>query len=87
VTDGAAAEVLAEPGVSLRTADGGEVRGLPRDVRARQVVATVPWRTARSARGRSHYPGIYWSETTGSHAVYESRPELARLLAAISTLR
>ena len=82
VTEGADTEVSAEPEVSLRMADGSEVRRLLRDVRARQVVTAVPWRAARSARGQSHYPGFYWSETTGSHVVYESRLELARLLAA-----
>jgi hypothetical protein len=82
VTLGAGAEVPAEPVVSLRMADGSEVRRLLRDVRARQVVAAVPWRAARSARGQSHYPGFYWAETTGSHVVYESRLELARLLVA-----
>jgi hypothetical protein len=82
VTFGAGAEASAEPVVSLRMADGSEVRRAFRDVRARQVVAAVPWRAARSARGQSHYPGFYWSATTGSHVVYESRLELARLLVA-----
>jgi hypothetical protein len=82
VTLGAGAEVPAEPVVSLRMADGSEVRRPLRDVRARQVGAAVPWRAARSARGQSHYPGFYWAETTGSHVVYESRLELARLLLA-----
>lgn len=82
MTFGAGAEAPAEPVVSLRMADGSEVRRPLRDVRARQVVAAVPWRAARSARGQSHYPGFYWSETTGSHVVYESRLELARLLVA-----
>jgi hypothetical protein len=58
VTFGAGTEVPAEPGVSLRMADGSEVRRLLRDVRARQVTAAVPWRAARSARGQSHYPGF-----------------------------
>src|SRR5258708_2583026 len=82
VTVGGGAEGTAEPVVSLRMADGSEVRRPLRDVRARQVGAAVPWRAARSARGQSHYPGFYWSETTGSHVVYESRLELARLLLA-----
>ena len=82
MTDGASAEVSAEPVVSLRMADGSEVRRLLRDVRASQVAAAVPWRAARSARGQSHYPGFSWSETTGSHVVYESRLELVRLLVA-----
>ncbi len=82
VTFGADAEASAEPVVALRMAGGSEVRRPLRDVRARQVTEAVPWRAARSARGQSHYPGFYWSETTGSHVVYESRLELARLLVA-----
>jgi hypothetical protein len=58
VTFGAGAGASAEPVVSLRMADGSEVRRALRDVRARQVVAAVPWRAARSARGQSHYRGF-----------------------------
>ena len=72
---------FAEPVVSLRMADGSEVHRPPRDVRARQVVAAVPWRGTPSARG-AHYPGCYWSATTSTHVIYESRLELARLLIA-----
>ena len=46
------------------------------------MVAAVPWRKARSARGQVHYPGFFWSATMGAHVVYESRLELARLLLA-----
>ena len=53
-----------------------------RQVIARQIVEAAPWRTTRSARGQAHYPGWYWSATTGSHVIYESRLELARLLLA-----
>jgi hypothetical protein len=67
--------------VSLRMADGGEASFPLSQVRGRQVVAAVPWRKARSARGQAHYPGYFWSATTGGHVIYESRLELARLLA------
>jgi hypothetical protein len=73
---------FADPVVSLRMADGSEVRRPLRDVRARQVVEAVPWRGPRSARGQAHYPGYYWSSTTSSRVIYESRLELARLLIA-----
>ncbi len=53
-----------------------------RQVTAWQNGEAVPWRTTRSARGQVHYPGWYWSATTGSHVIYESRLELARLLLA-----
>jgi hypothetical protein len=51
-------------------------------VTARHVVQAEPWRTARVARGQTHYPGYFWSVTTGAHVIYESRLELARLLLA-----
>jgi hypothetical protein len=76
---------FADPVVSLRMADGSEAhRPLRdvRDVRARQVVTSVPWRGTRSARGQAHYPGYYWSATMSAHVIYESRLELARLLIA-----
>ena len=41
-----------------------------------------PSRTFRWHRGQKHYSGTYWSSTVGSHVIYESRPELARLLFA-----
>jgi hypothetical protein len=78
---------FAEPVVSLRMADGSEAHRPLRDVRARQVVAAVPWRGTRSARGQAHYPGCYWSATTSTHVIYESRLELARLLIADFSFR
>jgi hypothetical protein len=68
--------------VSLRMADGGEASFPLRQVQARQVIAAVPWRKTRSARGQAHYPGYFWSATMGAHVIYESRLELARLLLA-----
>jgi hypothetical protein len=68
--------------VSLRMADGGEASVPLSQVKARQVVAAVPWRKTRSVRGQVHYPGFFWSATMGAHVVYESRLELARLLLA-----
>lgn len=41
-----------------------------------------PWRVFRWHQGQRHYSGWYWSATMGSHVVYESRLELARLLLA-----
>jgi hypothetical protein len=63
-------------------AGGGEVEYPLRQVTAGQVAAAVPWRRARSVRGQAHHPGFYWSATTGTHVIYESRLELARLLVA-----
>ena len=47
-----------------------------------QSVRAAPLRMVRSARGQAHYPGYYWSATSGGHVIYESRLELARLLLA-----
>jgi hypothetical protein len=44
--------------------------------------SAVPWRTFRWFKGQKHYSGSYWSATTRSHVIYESRLELARLLFA-----
>ena len=63
-------------------ADGGEASFPLRQVQARRVIAAVPWRKTRSARGQAHYPGYFWSATMGAHVIYESRLELARLLLA-----
>ena len=68
--------------VSLRTADGGEASFPLHHVQGRQVIAAVPWRKTRSARGQAHCPGYFWSATAGGHVIYESRLELARLLLA-----
>ena len=78
----AACELPADAVVSLRMADGGEASFPLRQVQGRQVVAAVPWRKTRSARGQAHYPGYFWSATMGGHVIYESRLELARLLLA-----
>ena len=69
--------------MSVRLHDGGTVpdRSL-RQVTAARVISAAPWRMTRSARGQAHYPGYYWSATTGGHVIYESRLELARLLLA-----
>jgi hypothetical protein len=73
---------LREPSVSVRLRDGTVSERPLRRLTAGEVVAAVPWRPARSARGQAHYPGYYWSATAGGHVIYESRLELARLLLA-----
>ncbi|MEA2686080.1 MAG: hypothetical protein QOE93_1275, partial [Actinomycetota bacterium] len=49
---------------------------------AAQLGAALPWRAFRWHRGQQHYSGTYWSATTASHVVYESRLELSRLILA-----
>jgi len=51
-------------------------------VTVRELAGAEPWRVFRGYRGQRHYSGYYWSATTGSHVIYESRLELARLLLA-----
>ena len=65
----AAGELPADAVVSLRMADGGEASFPLRQVQGRQVVAAVPWRKTRSPRGQAHYPGYFWSATTGGHVI------------------
>jgi hypothetical protein len=77
-TQDADGERLREPSVSIRLRDGQTVQDRPlRQVTASLIVTAAPWWTARSARGQAHYPGHYWSATTGGHVIYESRLELA----------
>jgi hypothetical protein len=52
-------EPLADAVVSLRMADDGEASFPLRQVQGSQVVAAVPWRKTRSARGQAHYPGYF----------------------------
>ena len=73
---------LREPSASVRLRDGTVSEWPLRQLTAGEVVAAAPWRAARSARGQAHYPGYYWSATSGGHVIYESRLELARLLLA-----
>ncbi|MGH9100582.1 MAG: TnsA-like heteromeric transposase endonuclease subunit, partial [Acidimicrobiales bacterium] len=60
----------------------GSTREMPlAELTAAAVLSAVPWRSVRSHRGQRHLPGWYWSSTPGGLRVYESRLELARLLA------
>lgn len=68
--------------VSLRLDDGSTMELPLSAMTSEMVLSGVPWRTIRSHRGQRHFPGLYWSSTTGGHVVYESRLELARLLLA-----
>ena len=69
-------EPAADAVVSLRMSDGGEASFPLRQLQGRQAIAAVPWRKTRIARGQAHYPGYFWSATTGGHVIYESRLEL-----------
>jgi hypothetical protein len=68
--------------VSLRLQDGSTMELSLSAMTSEMVLSGVPWRRIRSHRGQRHFPGLYWSSTTGGHVVYESRLELARLLLA-----
>lgn len=47
-----------------------------------ELASAAPWRAFRWHRGQKHYSGTYWSSKVGSHVIYESRLELARLVFA-----
>jgi hypothetical protein len=65
-----------------RGSDGGFVDTSLDRLPVDEVLAGLPAREFRSYKGRRHYSGWYWSATTGGHVLYESRPELARILLA-----
>jgi hypothetical protein len=52
------------------------------DAPVEEMLAAGPWRTFRWRHGQRHYSGAFWAATEGSHVIYESRLELARLLLA-----
>jgi hypothetical protein len=69
--------------LSIRSHAGGVVEVQdPSTVSLAVVRSAAPWRTFRWYRGQRHFTGTYWSATTQSHVLYESRLELARLLFA-----
>lgn len=70
------------PMIRFRTAEGEVHEVQLRDARVGDLAAASPWRTFRWHRGQKHYPGWWWSSTTRSHVIYESRLELARLILA-----
>jgi hypothetical protein len=62
--------------------DDGLAQEFPLDrLRLADFRHSVPRRQVRSRHGEAHYSGVYASATTGGFVVYESRLELARLLA------
>ena len=73
---------IREPVASVRLPDGASYECGLSGLRPDAVVAAAPWRQVRWVRGQEHFPGFYWSATTGSHVMYESLLELARLLIA-----
>jgi hypothetical protein len=64
---------LREPSASVRLRNGTAAERPLRQLTAGEVVAAAPWRSARSACGQAHYPGYFWSATSGDHVIYESR--------------
>jgi hypothetical protein len=71
----------------VRSPAGTEVSRPLARLRADEVISAVPWRRVRSARGQAHYPGWYWSATTGGHVVYESRRRAAAAAASSANTR
>ena len=65
---------------SLRLVGDRLEHGELADLDGRHVFEAEPRRTFHWHRGQRHYPGRYWSATTGGFVGYESRLELAALL-------
>ncbi|SED60119.1 TnsA-like heteromeric transposase endonuclease subunit [Streptomyces sp. Ag109_O5-10] len=73
----------AEITLSIRREDGAVDEIRDRSSASLDLMrSAAPWRTFRWYRGQGHYSGTYWSATTQSHVLYESRLELACLLFA-----
>ena len=69
--------------LSIRCAADGSKVSLPWERATTEALSSAgPWRTFRWHDGQRHYSGTYWSATERGHVIYESRPELARLLFA-----
>lgn len=68
--------------VAYRPAEGEERILAAQDVKPAALFSGRPWRTFRSHLGQRHYSGTYWTATLGRHVIYESRLELANLVAA-----
>jgi hypothetical protein len=64
------------------SADGDERVTTVGEVHMASVVAGQPVRPIRSFAGQKHYPGLFWSVTTGTHLKYESLLERNRFLLA-----
>lgn len=73
---------MVKPLLRYRGGDGTEHQCDLSDARAEVLTDALPWRPFRWHHGQRHYSGTYWCATTGSHVVYESRLELARLMLA-----
>jgi predicted RNA binding protein YcfA (HicA-like mRNA interferase family) len=73
---------LASVGVKYRSAGGDYVDTVLGRASLPELLAAQPVREFRWYKGRTFYSGWYWSATTGTHVIYESRLELARILLA-----
>lgn len=61
------------------SADDGLVSTTVGAVDGLRLVHGLPVRAITSHAGQRHYPGLFWSATTGAHVWYESLLELDRL--------
>lgn len=61
------------------SADDGPVSTTLGAVDGLRLVYGLPVRAIPSHSGQRHYPGLFWSATTGAHVWYESLLELDRL--------
>lgn len=64
------------------SAEGAAVTSTVGDLDPDRLVHGRPVREIPTYAGQKHYPGLFWSATTGSLICYESRLECSRLLLA-----
>ncbi|WP_144589372.1 TnsA-like heteromeric transposase endonuclease subunit [Brevibacterium casei] len=64
------------------TTEGSSVTTTVGVVDTTRLSKGLPVRSLRSYVRQRHYPGLFWSATTGGHVPYESRLELDRLWVA-----
>lgn len=70
---------LLDATVEYVAASGQPVDTTLDEVDHHRLSRALPIRKPPSYRAQRHYPGLFWSATTGDHVTYESRLELARL--------
>lgn len=70
---------LLETNLEYLDASRGRVLTTLGRVDCTRLSRALPVRAIPSYRNQQHWPGLFWSATTGAHVPYESQLELARL--------
>lgn len=72
---------MSSAAIEYRPVVGERCTEAARDVRISALLSAVPHRTFTWYVGQRNYPGLYWAVTERAHVGYESRLELAALMA------